>query len=419
MFQVYSDFSSKPHGLSPVQYSHVYINIGNCYDVVTHSFRPLRDGVYWFIFDTFANELGKVDYSMRELLKDPIVTSIYAERCVKNVFSRSDLRQFQGSSRLQMFSKYQYFVWEDGMHGITWGGFYINNISSDPPIAFNVVSNNMIEDDSYDTIMAEAFSFGLVLVNSGKCWNALTRTFTAPFDGIYYFSFSTITRMTHIKVVLKYGNILTNYTRQEWILRNHNILMTDQLHTSLLRSDDFVPITRSVSGSAILQIAKGVSAFIFKETYDFTQASFRGFLYAPPNSKFVAWCSQMTRDMKFGEESIYFDTVSVDIGGVFKYIDKSVAEVPKGGIYYVNFNAICVAPYGIGLFVNNIKRLEIISYDKDDGVFMEYERSALLKLAAGDEMSLRVINFTNANGYMFAHKQRGPVFAGFLVSLSQ
>ena len=163
MFQVYSDFNSKQHGLSPVQYSLVYINIENCYDKVPHSFIPLRDGLSWCIFDTFAdNKSGKVDCLMKEYSKDPFLTSMYAEGFFKNAFSRSDLRHLQESNLLQMFSGCQYFVWEDGMYGITWGGFYIDNISSDPPIVFNVVSNNRIEKASFDTIMAEAFPFDLV-----------------------------------------------------------------------------------------------------------------------------------------------------------------------------------------------------------------------------------------------------------------
>ena len=426
MFQVYSDFSSKPHGLSPVQYSHVYINIGNCYDVVTHSFRPLRDGLYWFIFDTFADELGKVDYSMRELSKDPIVTSMYAEGFFKNAFSRSDLRHLQESSRLQMFSKYQYFVWEDGMYGITWGGFYIDNISSDPPIAFNVVSNNRIEKASFDTVMAEAFPFDLVRVNYGKCWNAITHTFTAPFDGIYFFSFSTIATVSKVNVVLQYGNIsaIANYTLRERLYIKDSIsLMEIGLHASSLMADYYAMNVRSISGSTILEMTTGQSAFIFRkfnEECDFTQSSFRGFFYAPPTSKFVAWTAKMTRDWNtFNQESIPFDIISVNIGGVFKNSNKSIVVIPKEGIYYITLNVNCVTPYKTALYVNKIKYFEVIAYKKDGGAFMGYERSALLKLAARDGMSLRVISTKIKNEYGKVFEQSGPVFTGFLISLSQ
>lgn len=227
-------------------------------------------------------------------------------------------------------------------------------------------------------------------------------------------------------MILQYGNIsaIANYTLRERLYTKDSIsVMEIGLHASSLMADYYATNVRSISGSTILEMTTGQSAFIFRkfnEECDFTQSSFRGFFYAPPTSKFVAWTAKMTRVWTtFNQESIPFDIISVNLGGVFKNGDKSIVVILKEGIYYITLNVNCVTPYKTALYVNKIKYFEVIAYEKDGGAFKGYERSALLKLTARDGMSLRVINTKIENEYRRAFKQPGIVFTGFLISLSQ
>ena len=116
----------------------------------------------------------------------------------------------------------------------------------------------------------------------------------------------------------------------------------------------------------------------------------------------------------FNQESIPFDIISVNLGGVFKNGDKSIVVILKEGIYYITLNVNCVTPYKTALYVNKIKYFEVIAYEKDGGAFKGYERSALLKLAARDGMSLRVINTKLENEYGKAFEQPRTSFYRFL-----
>ena len=414
IFQVYNELNSKISGFSPTQYSHMPINFGNNYDTVTNSFRPKRAGLYWFLFDSFTDGLGRINYTMEDVMTGES-TSIFSMKSKMCVLSRTDLRNLQPQSRLQMYSTYRYLVWEDDMYGMAWGGFNLNDISTNPPIAFSVVSyNNSLKinnrvinmtTSSNTTSYTLIFNFNLVIVSTGQCWNNVTNTFTALVYGLYIFSFSANTKDKTACVSLVI----------EHVKKTSFKLITMYLASKLTDGTDGIYF---VSGSELVMMNANSTAQIFtllnKDRFD--QASFRGFHYAPPNNTFVAWSTRNFENQvnHYSESKLrsFLSEDVINIGNVFRENDTSKAIIPKSGVYYVIFKACLVGNAKIGLYVDNRKQIEI-AVEGNQFAVSTYERNILLQLVAENSLSVRIIY-----GKIHMIKVIRPLFAGFLIAPS-
>ena len=392
-----------------MQYSHVAINLGKNYDSETSSFQPSKAGFYWFIFEAFGDQSGRISYAMRDIVTETS-TDVQSTKSKSCALSRNDLRTLLPQSRLQMFSLYSYVVWKEDMYGMMWGGFNINDISTNPPIAFCVVRFRKLILATFSPTY-KYFDFDVIQVNSGQSWNGRTHIFTAPVDGVYIFSFSASTERK-----LVFLNMVINYNRTGGLLPND---MSSQ-NKILMCSSNRDNVIQTVSGSAVVMLNKSDSAFIEREqdgsdmTDDYSQASFRGFLYAPPQNMTVAWSAQLNSydpDKINNALALSFDDIVFDIGNVFARHDKSKITVPIGGVYYVTFKA-SLTLYNtaiVALFVDEKHLIEVRNEDDIRSYPTTYERSILVQLAVSNKLSIRLISGTSPLAL---------TFTGFLVAPS-
>ena len=382
-FQVYNDFHSKVLNFYPVQFNQIPINIGEKYDTETNSFQPLIAGLYWFLFDTFTNVVGNINYTLRDVITGD-KAFIFVSEFKMGVIAQNYLGSVQPESRLQMFSQCPYYVWEQSMIGMSWGGFNIDNLSPSSPVAFSVLKHSSLLGNFAVSPPRSPFQFDVVFINSGQCWNEALHTFTAPVNGIYIFSFSTITTISNLEVILIINgkqSVPSHFCRMITYFVDGEVL--------------------TICCSIVLLLTGGDSVYIswnFRPQIDrYEQASFKGFLYAPPNNMSVVWSAAISRPSKLSvddQRDITLTDVIINVGGVFRGNDTSKVIIPINGVYYVTFRALQPINVTAALFVNRRKHMEIISV----GYFMHtltLERSFLLHLTTGNSLSLRLIALSN------------------------
>ena len=396
LFQVYNTFESQITSLSPVHYNQIPINIGNGYDQFTNTFHPPGSGLYWFHFDIYPDQSGKVDYTLLDSTTR-ISTSIYTNKNPTSVVSQTDLRTLQPQSRLHMSSQHPSYVWEDGMHDMTWGGFNIDVISTNPPIAFHVTQTYKLTTKNVG--LRYRYPFDVVLVNSGHCWDSNKYTFIAVVGGVYIFSYSSSTTSQNIDLNME----IFNSSSKE--------VVKIPLCSKMTAGDAIY----YVSGSAVAMLNEGDLAYIAKEENEFSlnefntdRTSFKGFLYAPPYNIFVAWCAQ---GIGLSNSAVFDKHDFMNFGSAFNKKTKKVT-IPIGGIYYITFQAKLSNIYNseIVLEVDQKQQIEI----KLKQTFFPRElsttgRSFQLRLHKGNSLSLKIQP-------LLPQTQASLLFAGFLIA---
>ena len=326
-------------------------------------------------------------------------TSILGHMNTENVLSRSDLRNLKADSRLQMISKNPYL-------DTIWGGFSINEISTNPPIAFHVVRHNSIfvntkfDDQNFvQDARNLIFKFNKILVNSGQCWNIEKHIFTAPVDGVYIFSYSMTIKAWRVKIEMKQIIHEGNKT----VSVNKRILLESH-------KDDTDKVFETVSGSTIEMLNEGDSIFIarFENLYVniYDQASLRGFLYKPTAHVNAVWSARNSPYAKIdNNHDIEFTDIFINIGDVFKKQDQNRIQliIPASGVYCVILKTALPPNNEIALFINDVMTQLKIKYKLKHKLHLleTYERSLLVQASVNDSLSVQLLTTYNdqASGY--------------------
>ena len=346
-------------------------------------------------------------------------TKVLSNIDTEYLLSRSDLRNTNARSQLQMISLNLYL-------DITWGGFNIDEISTNPPIAFQVVSYNSIlvkvkfEDENILQFNSpSAFKFNEVLVNSGQCWDSTKHSFIVPLNGVYIFSFS---------MNLKNSNWVIEIT----VRREGNILFESNQILSNGKNAFRQNVLQTVSGSIVKMLTKNDSIFIEHSRFDFItginnnydQASFRGFLYKPTTHINAAWSAQMLNESPFSLREIFFEKnhdiaftrVFINTGDVFNIKDQAKLIIPYSGVYYIILKAKIPPNNEIALFINGLMtQLKIRCYSTEfDNLFSKnvetFERSLLVQVTLNNSLSVRLISDYHQN------EAYDIYFAGFIIA---
>ena len=368
----------------------------------THSFQPCKAGLYWFLLDICSDASGIMNYTMCDVTAGGKCTGIYATTKM-SVSSQNELRFVHPQNQLQMFSQYRQNKRKNMSYGMVWGGFNIELISTDPPIAFSVVKQSGVVGTTFaqcaditkmfnSTFLLE---FDVVLVNSGHGWNETTHTFTAPVSGIYILNFSILTEY-YEEIYLS----ICNFTAQN----------STACIVSIYEKD-----LKTVTCSLVVELRRSDSANLVQWTEDhYQQVSFRGFLYSPSSHVSIVW-SAISRNFHLtnAQNDIHFD-ILVNIGKVFTSNDTSKVIIPINGIYYIIFRThFKPDDSAIALFVNGAKSIEITT-NSELHSNLSLERCILLQLAAGTSLSWQWTRSTsialNEDHLMFVY------IAGFLVT---
>ena len=365
----------------------VSINIGGSFTDQNSNFKTENNGLYWLHFLKFSNLPGNINYVMYDDSANALTRIIDNKNNSALYISQSDLRNLQKQNSLQMMfqcdssntigSIVMFLVWE---------GFNIDKITVMPPIAFNVVRQYGVwAANSQETV----FPFDNVLVNSGKCWNGSANMFMAPVKGVYIFSFSA---------TIKYGSI-------------NALLMIDKMTTPSLgpkKGLSQIPLCSayltkpngddiSISGSAVVMMLAKDFAFVYNSiSINYIEMSFKGFLYSPPNSLFIAWSARLdlidATKNEFpvdNQGNIIFSDIVLNIGNVFRSNDISKVVLPIDGIYYITQKISQSVPIGaITNLVNGVVQDGITINSQDNN--MTFEVSEMKNYSAGDSLSFRI-----------------------------
>ena len=293
---------------------------------------------------------------------------------------------------------------------LTWVGFNVDEISSKPPRAFNVIRKNGVWNAS---MLVNAFPFEIVLINSEQCWNDKTSTFTAPVEGVYIFSFSATITSGSINSVI----MLNKMQRQNTAPKQNSTLSIIPLCSAHLSEADVDVVT--ISGSAIVVMAANDFAFIFSCTLNnFIQVSFLGFLYSPVNSLSIAWSTRFDWNIPIQNQvdvnnlfNIDFNDIVLNIGNVIRNNNKRDMLFPIDGIYYITYRVSELLP---SVTINMLINRNISSQIEIDGntfkINLTHEQVFVLKQVADDILSFQI------SLQVYACEFSGTIFHALLVT---
>ena len=283
-----------------------------------------------------------------------------------------------------------------------WFGFRLDNLFN-PLVAFAVQLTQ-----PYTT--SSAIKFNRVLVNEGNGYNINDGLFTAPINGIYFFS-STTTNNIYIAV--------NNYVNVKLC-----VFLNDNAHTS----SDLV----SVRGSILLTLKVNDKVQIIPRVKELIRtnqdgfASFSGFVYSPIFGFKIAWSVVRKTFIMGPSDYAFFDEINTNQGNCWHKASNRVI-IPVSGIYFVDLGSPhcgkgfqwCHDGDGNGdtviqvLCNENIivnKKLSVITYE-NCGV---RSRATLVSLNTSDELRINVptggCHYSDAYGMIW--------FNGFLLFAS-
>ena len=392
VFQVSNIFKKDDSNTSPLQFNIITINTGNGFDNYTSSFQAVRSGFYWFFFVVTGSLPGNVNYTMYDILTTIRTSVIDDRKRSARLAAQSDLRHLSSLNTLKMFLQWDYLLETEEWNYLilTWIGFNIDNISTVPPTAFNVMRKNGVWNASS---LANAFLFDIVLVNSRKCWNDAQSTFTAPVEGVYIFSFSATITSGSINSLI----ILHKMQRHVTEPKQNSTVSIIPLCSAYLSESNVDVI--SVSGSAMVMMAVNDFVFIFSNTLNnYIQVSFKGFLYSPANNLFIAWSTRfdwnISREIQFDVNNrveIVFSDIVLNIGNVIRNNDKSKMILPIDGIYYITCKTSEMLPaVSIIMLVNRKKSNQVLISGNTAKSNLSHEQSFVSKHAANDILSFQI-----------------------------
>ena len=249
-------------------------------------------------------------------------------------------------------------------------------------------------------------SLGLVtydteIVNTGQ-FNMHTSTFTAPVDGIYYFSIS--------------AGIFTSGVVSVFLRVNNNKVYNLFFSSSTNRG------VETIAGTTLLDLDQGdeVSLHVTEgEIYSSPaelDISMSCFLYSPKMVSPVAWLvSKTTTDMTELKQPMIFD--QTHITRQVEFINKTTVEIPFTGIYYLYLSV--AVPDGnqnvrLELFVDNVLKyyLRTHSYSDNRGGFRIAGRSTIITLVGGNKLTIRPFDGSIDN---LESIYRATSFLGFML----
>ena len=273
-----------------------------------------------------------------------------------------------------------------------WGGFSVSGYM-DPVVAFSVARSTSMTAQSL-------VKYHVLILNTGQ-FDMETSTFTAPLDGIYYFSVSA-------------G--LLPHTILEVTLRVNGIGIFKILHFSTSHDD-----IETISGSTLLDLRTGdkVTPHLTKgHTYSSSEQgelSLLCFLYSPKTGPSIAWLMSKNTEYTVSSRSpLINDKVHV-IEGI-RLHNFSTIEIPVSGIYYVYQSVI--VPLNTkavsNLYANKVPIIELNLHRdaKDANGLISVSESFICQLKVGDKLGLYQDYFSSV---VDTDRRRAVMFMGFLV----
>ena len=274
-----------------------------------------------------------------------------------------------------------------------WGGFSMSG-HMDPLVAFSVLSSD------YQTSLG-LVSYDTEIVNTGH-YNMDSSIFTAPIDGVYYFSISS---GLHPHLIV------------ELVLRVNGADRYTLFHNSYIHSGIV-----TISGTTLVNLLSGDKVTVHLtngQMYSSAgqhEASLVGFLYSPSfSNSSVAWMvSKTTPTTVLRHTPIAYDKVDVCFGVLFHNL--STIEITVAGVYYIYYS-VRVTPLtskimSLTFKKNNeiMRNFTLHSFSQINDV-ISVGASLIFKFSAGDKLSVTPFHDVTESGDLL----RSTAFMGFLI----
>ena len=260
--------SSSTGPAARLPFNRVLINHGNRWDSNTNKFTmAAMHGLYFISLGVGVKARFPIKYSlMKNKSRVASITRTSTTNLGPDTTSRDLIIQLSGAETVHVSSSYQ--VRSIGQNYFTnLCLFSITDTMKDFPVAFSVAR------DSSTSGLLNPVPFNMELVNTGYHYNQ-NHTFTAPSDGIYYFSISVgLTAESTANLTLyKNDEPLANILR---LATNHNGY--DTIGRSIM-----IPLQREDTVHVVNQENRAAWSSPDLET------SFSGFLYEPAHAHSVS-----------------------------------------------------------------------------------------------------------------------------------
>ena len=183
-----------------------------------------------------------------------------------NVISRDFLIPLYEADTLHVSSQYRVYSWSAQLD-TSLSIFSLTHTMLDETAAFCVASNHTISG------YRKPVPFNTYLYNAGRHYNPLNHTYTAPSDGIYYFSFSV-------------G--LNAHREAEFVLYKNN-----KPYVNIIRRSTTHNGTDTIGRSVMMRLHRGEQVFMVNEagrtarSTPMMETSFSGFKYQPKHRNMV------------------------------------------------------------------------------------------------------------------------------------
>ena len=183
-----------------------------------------------------------------------------------NVISHDFLIPLYAADTLHVSSQYTVYSYYTGLH-TSLSIFSLTHTMLDETAAFCVASNHTISG------YRKPVPFNTYLYNAGRHYNPLNHTYTAPSDGIYYFSFSV-------------G--LNAHSEAEFVLYKNN-----KAYVNIIRRSTKHDGTDTIGRAVMMRLHRGEQVFMVNEaggtarSSSMMETSFSGFKYQPKHRNMV------------------------------------------------------------------------------------------------------------------------------------
>ena len=242
---------------------------GTQWDPETYSFSVTQStaGLYFVALSVGANFYAPVNYILHKSgRKFGGITRTSDMENSANIISRDFLIPLYEADTLHVSSQYLvYSVYNQLDTSLSI--FSLTHTMLDETAAFCVASNHTISG------YRKPVPFNTYLYNAGRHYNPLNHTYTAPSDGIYYFSFSV-------------G--LIAHSEAEFVLYKNN-----KAYVNIIRRSTTHNGTDMIGRSVMMRLNRGEQVFMVNEagrtarSSSMMETSFLGFKYQPKHRYMV------------------------------------------------------------------------------------------------------------------------------------
>ena len=268
-----SMFKEFHHPGDPLPLNQTVTIKGSQWDPDTYSFKVTQSaaGLYFVGLSVGALRDTRANYILHKSGRrfGGIIRTSYIENGVINVISHDFLIPLYEADTLHVSSQNNVYS-SPKQRDTSLSIFSLTHTMVDETAAFCVASNHTISG------YRKPVPFNSYLYNAGRHYNPLNHTYTAPSDGIYYFSFSV-------------G--LNAHSEAEFVMYKNN-----KAYVNIIRNSTKHDGTDTIGRSVMMRLHRGDRVFMVNQarrtarSSPMMETSFSGFKYQPKHRNVV--CNQ-------------------------------------------------------------------------------------------------------------------------------